>query len=54
MKTIIVDDEKWALQQLEFEIAEEPDIEIVGRFIESRDACDYFNSNPVDFALLDV
>lgn len=54
MKTIIVDDEKWALQQLEYEIAEEPDIEIVGRFIDSRDAYDYFNSNPVDFALLDV
>ncbi len=54
MKTIIVDDEKWALEQLRKEFSDKKDIELVGCFPESLEALEYIKSNPVDFALLDV
>ena len=54
MKTIIVDDERWALQQLQLELAEEEDIELVGVFSDSEEALAYANDHSVDFALLDV
>lgn len=54
MKTMIVDDEKWALQQLEMELSEEADIEITGVFSDPQDALDYASRQPVDFALIDV
>lgn len=54
MKTIIVDDEKWALQQLETELAGEEDIEIKGMFSHPEEAYAYASQHKVDFALLDV
>jgi two-component SAPR family response regulator len=54
MKTIIVDDEKWALEQLRKEFSTQKNIELVGCFINSLDALEYIRKNPVDFALLDV
>ena len=54
MKTIIVDDERWAREQLEDEISMEKDIEIVGMFADAEDAIEYAKKNPIEFALLDV
>lgn len=54
MKTIIVDDEQWALRQVEQEFKNEKSIEIVGTFQNPIDALKYALSNPVEFALLDV
>lgn len=54
MKTIIVDDEFWALEQLRTEIENEPDIEICGCFEDAEEALAYAENNKVDFALLDV
>ena len=54
MQTIIVDDEKWALQQLKMELADEKDIEIKGIFSDPEDAIAYARTNRVEFALLDV
>lgn len=54
MKTIIVDDELWALSQLEETFRNKPDIELVGMFRDPIEALGYFAANPVDFALLDV
>lgn len=54
MKTIIVDDEMWALEQLKAELAIENDIEIAGVFSDSEEALAYAKTHPVDFALLDV
>lgn len=54
MRTIIVDDEKWALDQLSKEFSDKKDIELVGCFLESLEALQYIKKNPVDFALLDV
>ena len=54
MKTIIVDDEQWALRQVEQELKNAANIEIVGAFINPIEALKYALSNPVDFALLDV
>lgn len=54
MKTIIVDDEQWAINQLLQEFENAKDIEIVGTFTNPIDALKYSLSNPVEFALLDV
>ena len=54
MKTIIVDDEQWALDQLRQEFCDKPNIELVGCFLDSRVAYEYMKHSPVDFALLDV
>ena len=54
MKTIIVDDERWAREQMEDELINEEDIEIVGMFADSEEALEYARHNQVDFALLDV
>lgn len=54
MKTIIVDDERWSLEQLQYEIANKEDIDIVGVFSNSVDAMEYSKTHPIDFALLDV
>ena len=54
MQTIIVDDEKWALQQLKMELTEEKDIEIKGVFSDPEDAVAYARTHRVEFALLDV
>lgn len=54
MKTILVDDEAWALEQLEMEIAGMEGVNLVGRFQNPRKALEYAESNSVEFALLDV
>lgn len=56
MKTILVDDESWALQQLEEGLRQQTNvnIEIKGVFQNPTEALKYAENNPVDFALLDV
>ena len=54
MKTILVDDEYWALESFEQECSEEQGIEIVGKFMSSEEALAYAKENPVEFALLDI
>ena len=54
MKTILVDDELWALNALEAELEKELDIDVVGAFSDSEEAKEYIEKNQVDFALMDV
>lgn len=54
MKTILVDDELWALNMLESELEKVVDIDIVGCFSDPEAAQDYIEKHNVDFALLDV
>ena len=54
MKTILVDDELWMLEQFAEESAELPEIEIVGNFTFAEDALEFARSNLVEFALLDI
>lgn len=54
MKTILVDDELWALNTLEEELEKITDIDIVGAFSDSEEAKYYIENNQVDFALMDV
>lgn len=54
MKTIIVDDELWAVQQLERSFRNQPNIELVGSFRDPLQALAYAEANTVEFALLDV
>ena len=54
MRTIIVDDEYWALERVKQECAGDRDIEIVGTFMDSESALEYAKENAVDFALLDI
>ena len=54
MKTILVDDELWALNALEAELEKVLDIDVVGTFSDSEDAKAFIEKNQVDFAMLDV
>jgi len=54
LKTIIVDDEKWAIDQLRDELADAEGIEIEGCFSDTEEAVRHIENNKVDFALLDV
>ena len=54
LKTILVDDELWMLQQFREECSGLSEIEIVGEFSFAQDALDYAQDNPVEFALLDI
>ncbi len=54
MKTIIVDDELWAVNQLENSFHNRPNIQLVGCFRDPLQALRYAEEHPVDFALLDV
>lgn len=54
MKTIIVDDELWAVKQLESAFGGRPGIELVGIFRNGESALEFAKKNPVKFALLDV
>ena len=54
MKTIIVDDELWAIQQLEDAFRGQSNIQLMGCFRDPLKALHYAEENPVDFALLDV
>ena len=54
MKTILVDDELWALNALEAELEKVVDIDVVGAFSDSEEARAFIEKNQVDFAMLDV
>lgn len=54
MKTILVDDELWAMRQFEYECSSIRAIELVGCFDSGREALEYAEENPVEFALLDI
>lgn len=54
MKTIIVDDEIWSIEQIKKQLDSEKDIEIVGCFTNPMDALTFAANHKVDFALLDV
>ena len=54
MKTILVDDELWAMDKFEIEAEFIPDIEIVGKFDRADEALRFAETNRVDFALLDI
>lgn len=54
MKTILVDDELWALNALEAELEKVTDIDIVGTFSDPEEAKVYIEKHEVDFALMDV
>ena len=54
MKAILVDDERWALEQLQAELEQAEDIEIVGVFSEAEEAMNYTQEHPVDLALLEL
>lgn len=54
MKTILVDDELWSMEQFEIEAAGIPGIEVVGKFQSSEEALKFAKTNKVDFALLDI
>ncbi len=54
MKTILVDDELWMLEQFAEECAGLPEIEIVGNFTFAEDALEFARDNLVEFALLDI
>jgi len=54
MKTIIVDDEVWSIEQLSGQLNHEKDIEVAGCFTNPVAALNFAAENKVDFALLDV
>ena len=54
MRTILVDDELWMLEQFAEECAGLSEIEIVGSFTFAEDALEYAKTNLVEFALLDI
>lgn len=54
MRTILVDDELWMLQQFREECSGLSDIEIVGEFDFAQDALAFAEKNLVEFALLDI
>lgn len=54
MKTILVDDEPWMLEQFNYECSHIKDIELVGHFTCGEDALEFAAENRVDFALLDI
>ncbi len=54
MKTILVDDELWTMEQFREECNELRDIDVVGEFTSAETALAYARDNPVDFALLDI
>lgn len=54
MRTIIVDDELWALEEFESEARGIAGIEILGMFKNPLEALKFAQSNQVDFALLDI
>lgn len=53
IKTILVDDELWAMRHFEQEM-EERDMDLVGIFDQSPQALCYAQTHPVDCALLDI
>ena len=54
MKVILVDDEPLSLELFRIECGSMPGFEVAGLFDRAADALAYAESNPVDFALLDI
>lgn len=54
MKTIIVDDELWSVEQFKIECGQIDGISLVGYFDNSISAIEFAKTNQVDFALLDI
>lgn len=54
IKTILIDDEKPALDELEYLLNSYPQLEIVATFSEPKKALEYIILNPVDAVFLDI
>lgn len=54
MKTILVDDELLSMQQFEEECKLIPEIDLVGKFADAKEAYEFAKNNQVEFALLDI
>lgn len=54
MKTILIDDEIWAMRQFEAECASVPGIELCGMFESAKLALEYAKNHLVEFALIDI
>jgi len=54
MRTILVDDEPWMLEEFRQECDQLRDIEMDGMFTSAKDALEHAKKNRVDFALLDI
>lgn len=53
VKTILVDDEPWTMEQFLIEFKDR-DIELMGTFTKAKEALAYAAEHPIDLALLDV
>ncbi|MEG2669583.1 MAG: response regulator [Oscillospiraceae bacterium] len=54
MKTILVDDEMWSMEQFEYECKHNLSFEIIGMFKSPITAIEFAENNLVEFALLDI
>lgn len=54
MKTIIVDDEKCAIEVFKYESRKIGEVELVGEFDDGQEALDFIDENEVELAVLDV
>ena len=54
MKVIIVDDESFAIEALEYVLEDMADVEVAGTFENTDDALDFVSKNHVDLAFLDI
>ena len=54
MKTILVDDELWSMEQFEIEASGISGVDVVGKFQSPSEALEFARQNRVDLALLDV
>ena len=54
MKTIIVDDELWSVDQFKIECEQLEDIQLLGYFDNPYDAIEFAKETKVELALLDI
>lgn len=54
MKTIIVDDELWSVDQFKIECEKVDDVSLIGYFDNPYDAIDFSKDNHIELALLDI
>ena len=54
MRTIVVDDEPWAIRNFQRQCESQPDLEIVGAFTNPIEALEFAKTHPLDFAVLDI
>ncbi|MCM1569234.1 MAG: response regulator [Roseburia sp.] len=54
MRTILVEDDSISMELMEQGCKSRPEVEIVGKYNDAREALTYVREHPVDFALLDV